>query len=70
MALKKVNDETLRKAKKAGFKTSAPKKPLKSATPETLKRYIVRYNEWVDKVNKAAKKVQEAETLRKQIFKS
>lgn len=70
MALKKVNDETLRKAKKAGFKTSPPKKPLKSATPETMKSYIVRYNQWVDKVNKAAKKVQEAEALRKQIFKS
>jgi hypothetical protein len=68
MELRKINDETLRKARKAGFKAKAPKKPKQSASATVMKNYIARHNEWVSKANEAAKKSNEKEALKKKIF--
>lgn len=68
MELRKANDETLRKARRAGFKAKPPKKPKRNASVDSMKRYIARHNEWVDKVNAASKKAVEKESLKKRIF--
>lgn len=68
MEVRKVNPEDLRKARKMKFKAKAPKKPKRSASPDALKNYIGRHNEWVQKVKDAAKSFNEKEALQKKVF--
>lgn len=68
MEVRKVNPEDLRKARKMKFRAKAPKKPKRSASPEVLKNYIARHNDWVQKVKDAAKRYNEKEALQKKVF--
>lgn len=65
----KVSSEEIRKARKAGFKRKAPKKPKKSASVSVLENYISRHNEWAKELKAAGKNVDKKKTLLKTIFK-
>lgn len=61
MALKKLSAADLAKARAAGFKRKAPKKPKTNASLPVLENYVVRYNTWVteakDKIRSQAKRM-------------
>ncbi len=65
----KVSSEEIRKARKAGFKRKAPKKPKRTASVTTLENYISRHNEWAKELKSAGKNVDKKKTLLKTIFK-
>jgi len=68
MALTKVSPEEIRKARKAGFKRKAPKKPKRSASAQTLENYISRHNAWAKDLKAAGKNVDKKKVLAKQIW--
>ena len=64
-ASKKPTPETIKLAKKAGFKKKAPKKPS-SRSMAVMSSYIQRWNDWCKDVNKAAAQGRKYESLKKQ----
>lgn len=69
MALIKVSSDEIRKARKAGFKRKAPKKPKKSASLSTLESYVSRHNEWAKSLKEAGRSLDKKAKLVKAIFK-
>lgn len=66
-ALKKISNEELRKARRAGFKRKKPKKPKQSASLNAMEGYVSRYNDWVNAAREKIRyaKQKEAEKKRK-----
>lgn len=67
MALSKLSAEDLRKARKAGFKKKAPKKPKQSASLATMEGYVARHNDWVKQARQKVADGKKREALKKQI---
>lgn len=65
--LSKISTEDLRKARKAGFKKKAPKKPKQSASLATMESYVSRYNQWCKDARQKVADGKKRETLKKQI---
>jgi hypothetical protein len=66
--MKTLSEATKAKARKKGKLPKAPRKPKRSASAATLTRYIARYDAYVDKINRMASEVTQAENLRKKVF--
>jgi len=64
-SIKTFSEEQKRKARKMGFKSKAPKRPKASATLMTLERYVMRYNDWVDRMKDKAKAYDKKENDKK-----
>ena len=65
--LLKLSAEELRKARKAGFKKKAPKKPKLSSSLSTMEGYVSRHNDWVKQARTKIAENKKREGLRKQI---
>lgn len=63
----KISAETLRLAKKSGFKAKAPKKPKMNASLAVMERYVARHNDWVKRANQAAADQRKREKLQKAV---
>jgi len=66
-ALTFTNDDK-RRARLAGFRKKAPKKP-KGKTENSLENYIDRYNDWVKEMKDKAKEGKRLDDLKDQVRK-
>lgn len=64
----KVSSEEIRKARKAGVKKKAPKKPKKSASLSVLENYVARHNDWAKTIKEAGRSLDKKAKLAKTIF--
>jgi len=67
-ALTFTNDDK-RRARLAGFKKKAPKKP-KGKTENSLQGYLSRYNDWVKEMKNKAKEGKKLDDLKSQVAKA
>lgn len=66
--MKTLSEATKAKARKKGKLPKAPKKPKRTASASALQSYIVRYDAYVDKINRMAQEMTATENLRKKVF--
>jgi len=67
MKLSKISREDIRKARKAGFKKKALKKPKASASLGVIENYISRQNDWIKEAKARIQQSKKLDSARKQL---